>query len=346
MSEMELDEAHAEYTRAGLAVSSRLTYQTGQRAWLLFCDVVVKMPVDEVIVNERLLDNFVCWLAKIRNVSGETISNYLSHVRSFYVDAGMANKWPEIKNLHGLNRTIRGISFVHASKNPKRRRDAITCDIMIRLGKVMTNPAVGRDLDVAMLWAAITLAFACLLRSDEYCRKQLSKEVSTDPPKLGSLKFLFNEDNERKDEIGLSFFIPQSKTDQLMRGHTVYSATLSHVFCPVKMKTYLNLRSELLGQPGVDSWLFIGASGDPLSYEPMRKSLKIFLVAIGEVAENFGTHSLRIGGATFLGRCNVSNEKIKAMGRWNSSCFEVYVRISPEDILRTSFLMLNMATNK
>ena len=50
------------------------------------------------------------------------------------------------------------------------------------------------------------------------------------------------------------------------------------------------------------------------------------MTAIGENANEFGTHSLRIGGATALFAAGASPEVIRTMGRWSSDCYRLYVR--------------------
>ena len=48
--------------------------------------------------------------------------------------------------------------------------------------------------------------------------------------------------------------------------------------------------------------------------------------AIGEEPTHFGTHSLRIGGATALYAAGASETIIRTLGRWSSDCFRLYVR--------------------
>ena len=48
--------------------------------------------------------------------------------------------------------------------------------------------------------------------------------------------------------------------------------------------------------------------------------------AIGENPAEFGTHSLRIGGATALFAAGADPTVIRTLGRWSSDLYKLYVR--------------------
>ena len=50
------------------------------------------------------------------------------------------------------------------------------------------------------------------------------------------------------------------------------------------------------------------------------------MAAIGENSTHFGTHSLRIGGATSLFAAGADPTVIRTMGRWSSDIYRLYVR--------------------
>ena len=47
---------------------------------------------------------------------------------------------------------------------------------------------------------------------------------------------------------------------------------------------------------------------------------------VGEGAEGYSTHSLRIGGATALFAAGATETVIRTMGRWSSDIHRLYVR--------------------
>ena len=58
----------------------------------------------------------------------------------------------------------------------------------------------------------------------------------------------------------------------------------------------------------------------------MLRIVRWLMQSIGETPEHYGTHSLRIGGATALYAAGASETIIRTMGRWSSDVFRVYVR--------------------
>ena len=50
------------------------------------------------------------------------------------------------------------------------------------------------------------------------------------------------------------------------------------------------------------------------------------MAAIGEDPTQFGTHSMRIGGATALFTAGANETVIRTMGRWSSDLHRLYVR--------------------
>jgi hypothetical protein len=68
------------------------------------------------------------------------------------------------------------------------------------------------------------------------------------------------------------------------------------------------------------------ASGQPLRYDTVMATVKELMRAIGEDPSEFGTHSLRIGGATALFAAGASETVIRTMGRWSSDIHRLYVR--------------------
>jgi hypothetical protein len=68
------------------------------------------------------------------------------------------------------------------------------------------------------------------------------------------------------------------------------------------------------------------ATGRPLACDYMRDMIKRLMNAVGEEPSEFGTHSLRIGGATAMFAAGATPTVIRTMGRWSSDCYRLYVR--------------------
>jgi hypothetical protein len=56
--------------------------------------------------------------------------------------------------------------------------------------------------------------------------------------------------------------------------------------------------------------------------------------ATAEEAALFGTHAMRVGGATTLAHAGVPAEDIKRAGRWRSNAYVVYIRANMADFIR------------
>ena len=54
--------------------------------------------------------------------------------------------------------------------------------------------------------------------------------------------------------------------------------------------------------------------------------VKRLMAAIGENPVEFGSHSMRIGGATALFAAGANETVIRTMGRWSSDMHRLYVR--------------------
>jgi hypothetical protein len=70
-----------------------------------------------------------------------------------------------------------------------------------------------------------------------------------------------------------------------------------------------------------------GPHRDPLTYRELLGFIKANLPLLGFPAALFGTHSLRIGGATQMALSGYSAAQIQAAGRWSSDCYLVYIRL-------------------
>ena len=75
----------------------------------------------------------------------------------------------------------------------------------------------------------------------------------------------------------------------------------------------------------------------------MRKRFTAWLTknlkAVGIDDTRYSGHSLRIGEAAELAEMGVQNHLIQALGRWRSSCYQLYKRTSNYEKLAASLMM-------
>ena len=80
--------------------------------------------------------------------------------------------------------------------------------------------------------------------------------------------------------------------------------------------------------------LFRRASGKPYTTDYVREIVRFLMSSVGLPPLLYGGHSLRIGGASAALAANVSEAVIRAMGRWDSDVYELYLRGSMDSARR------------
>ena len=72
--------------------------------------------------------------------------------------------------------------------------------------------------------------------------------------------------------------------------------------------------------------LFRRSSGACFTTDYVREVVRFLMRSVGLPPSLYGGHSLRIGGASAALAANVSEAVIRAMGRWDSDVYELYLR--------------------
>ena len=143
-------------------------------------------------------------------------------------------------------------------------------------------------------------------------------------------------------ETYLKIFIESSKTDKYRDGCWVHLAANNSKTCPVKnLKQYL----LLAGLEHDDHYIFRGISktkngeklrtkNTPLSYTRVRELVLSAFKSIDLPVKNFGTHSLRSGGATLAANSGIADRLFKRHGRWATDASkDLYVQDNIEQLL-------------
>ena len=129
--------------------------------------------------------------------------------------------------------------------------------------------------------------------------------------------------------------LKQSKTDQFHQGIDIYVGRTNNQLCPAAATmAYLAARGA---SPGP---LFIFKDGRLLSRDRFVDQVTQAIGALGLNSQNYAGHSFRIGAATTAAECRVEDSVIKALGRWKSSAFQVYIR-TPRDRLASISQLLS-----
>lgn len=166
------------------------------------------------------------------------------------------------------------------------------------------------DHDHKVVWASMCLGTYGLLRMGEFARL-----ASSSPYPTGS-------DFKRVDKEHYTFHLPESKTDPFRLGVDIHVFANGSRTCPVNAM-------RAIGADGrdPDAPLFQLSDGSPLSSAFLNKWIRYLF---RESNTPFTGFSFRRGGATSLAVAGVPDHMIRALGRWRSWVYQVYVDTPPE----------------
>ncbi|KAL4552751.1 hypothetical protein Ndes2526B_g02663 [Nannochloris sp. 'desiccata'] len=119
----------------------------------------------------------------------------------------------------------------------------------------------------------------------------------------------------------MRIFLPGSKTDQLRHGSSVtIKACPGKAYCPMALMLHLYARARLAGttHPVFMQFESNRQTTRPMTYTYCHKSFQRLFRAIG-LNSDYGTHSLRIGGATLACTSQIPESEWMAHGRWKST---------------------------
>ena len=165
----------------------------------------------------------------------------------------------------------------------------------------------------ANIRAALATAFQGLLRSAEYCGTK------------GKL-MLTREDIVQIDDDKIVIMMHPCKNMHHIGGKTcplVIGAGGQHIDAVAEVHNMLKVDP---GRAATTPLFRDPETNQPIGYDLMLATVKRLMGAVGENPEHFGTHSLRIGGATALFAGGASETVIRTMGRWSSDLHRLYVR--------------------
>jgi hypothetical protein len=211
-----------------------------------------------------------------------------------------------------LERTLRGLKHLRGVSAAKAKLP-ITLPLLRAI--ITQLPSVCTPRNTLVFHAAFALAFACFLRSGE-----LTYTVF-DPSRHLAVQSVVFAANGRYAVVTL----PASKTDPFRQGVQVVAPAVDGVECPVRALLALTHASA----PQFP--LLQLEDSQPFTRTTFLATLKSCLQAAGVDASGFSGHLFRRGAATWAASLGCSEDDIRTMGRWNSSCARRYVDRSAED---------------
>ena len=305
---------------------------TAVKWWFRFClargeDPLEVAPPDAPdaakLADEMRLMKFEMWLVegKQPGVEVDTAAGYGSTVQGFLA-RHFGTKLGAGRPLERLKQMLRGLHRMRGGKPARRTRLALTPDKLAHAFLFLD----ANDPLQANVRAALAVMLQGLLRGGE---------AGVSDKRAGD-------------------WAPHT---HVTRGDVTFDGGVMRIiFAPLKKESTLGAKtaSLLIGVPEAHARPFVDATWEvqnmfavdpvaearwgatPMFRDPASgKALRVgqlnqwvqrLMEAIGETPSDYGSHSLRIGGATALFANGASELDIRLMGRWDSEIYRLYVR--------------------
>ena len=305
--------AHAHiYINNSIAPSTRLTYQAAYTRYINFCHA---HGLQVLPLTSQTTILFMTHLAT-SGLAYRTLKIYLAGIIRMHIEAGYSNT---IRDDCLLQCTLKGIKRIHGEV--ANTRLPITIEVMRILKDSLMKSNNYTKPDKHMLWAAYTLAFFAFLRVSEFTAPSSSR---FDPVNT----LLGSDVNINKD---LEVNIKMSKTDPFRQGCSITVAPSGSEICAVEaFKTYCAFRPLINHLPA-----FQFVDGRFLTRQALGDSIRDLLTSAKVPnVHQYTTHSFRSGAATTAAEVNLPDWLIKALGRWRSDSYQVYIK-TPKTVLRS-----------
>jgi hypothetical protein len=304
----------------GLARGTRASYKTARESFEYFC---ANRGTDAFPVRLLPLIEWVSVRAAgsherfQKQISADTISNYISALRSVHVDRGLPTG---VFQDETLRRTIAGVR----RRQPKTEADQaepITLPVLRRLVEmdVDTSPkSANGKMDELNFNTAAMICYAGFMRSGEITYEARGRANQ----KLFEKTVLLRSDItfcDTDDHIILT--LKESKTDYEHKGIQIVIAASNSSTCPVQA-----LRRLFKEDPQPLNAPLFRFSNQAFSYRNLVAALRDHLDAIGIPDSSiYSGHSFRRGAASTAKMNGMLDTDIQRLGRWNSECFQRYI---------------------
>ena len=311
-----MDSAVQQLFSAGLAKSTKKSYQSGANRYIRFCSLFGVTPYP---TSERSLSYFVGYLFQ-EGLSASTVKGYLSAVRHAQISLGLGD--PKMGDMPQLEYHIKGLRKL--SSGCQQSRLPITIDIL-RYLRSSWEKSHGH-FDGTMLWAACCMCFFGFLRSGEIVVPADSAYDRGVHLSWGDVRV-----DNTADPQYLEVHIKASKTDPFRHGVSIYLGRSQADLCPVSaVLAYMVLRGMTPGP------FFFFTDGRYLTRDRFVSSVRAALRMQGVDDSRYSGHSFRIGAATTAALRGLPDSLIKTLGRWESSAYTVYIRTPRETLCSVS----------
>ena len=266
-------------------------------------------------LNEDVLIYFVSYCHSRLKLKWTTIKLYLAGIRFNYLQAGYQNPFSAVDRLQCI---IRGIK--RSQQTTSKPRLPIDIKILSNICHLLQggvfSPFIDKTLECMCL-----LAFYGFLRCSEFTVQSINSFHSC----LRICDISFSNDNTM-----FTLTLLSSKTDPFRKGVQISYFKKSKL-CPVTcMLSYIRNHRRL--PLNSTAPLFLDSLNQPFSRQQFIYYLREILGRLGYKENDYCGHSIHIGAASTAAAVGIEDHLIKVLGRWNSSCYERYIRVSKDAI--------------
>lgn len=291
------------------AMGTRETYGSGLLVYHVFCDTRGVAEEQRCPAPPVLLLAFISACAGL--YSGATLDNYFYAVRAWHLIHGA----PWLINTAESSLALTGAARLAPPSSKRPKRVPFTVDLIAKI-----HSALDMSLPLhAAVFACLTTAFFTIARTGEFTVPSLTafRASPSSYVTVGDIRY----DEDRNGFKVVVFALPRTKVSPI--GEDVYWAAQSGIVDPQAA-----LRHHLaLNQPPPSAAVFSWRHSTGL--RPLTKSA--FLACLQTAGDQLGTgmlkgHGIRIGGTLEYLLRGVPFDNVKAMGRWSSNAFLLYLR--------------------
>ena len=328
-----LDALAAEAVMSKLSEGTRAGYEIGWKQWCLWRKIgghgayLVGETKEEKKLDEDEILRFITYLAKVMKRTEGTIKQRIFAIKMGHLVAGHDDP-----TLHRSRMWAALNGFKRWQPDTKRKYPVLPSMLRWMKGHLANSESYTRE-NATIIWAAIMVGFFFLLRASEFlvCSarswsgKRVLKGVNVEGRKGNSPCPNISEAEE------VVIYLTGSKTDQFNQGAVRNQYRSGNELCVVEaLAAYQRMRPERFIGAEEKEPLFRFSDGATIQRTDLQGLIQVAALADGQATQNYGSHSLRIGGATALYQCTNDLETVKRYGRWNSTAFHGYLWESHE----------------
>lgn len=339
--------------QSSVSPSTLRTYNIGWESWCNFAKLfqfdpfLRHFPPQELIVSSHVSTavTFIAHCFFVRRLAPATITTYLAGVGFYFRLAGLDTSF---LNSASVDMAKSGASLLARRETTTGQSSTLPCSLDMILAYQRSVP-VGYERYQAIV-TGLLLGFSMLLRVSEY----VALPNSNHHFRSQDVVFSYIDGSTRASHSVLAddwpqitkvtFLVRSAKNDIHGHGNKMIFARRSldskNAVCLCKVAFDWAVRAQLLQGDAFLSyrqqWL--------VTYSDINHAVKSAATLAGLPQARFSSHSLRYGGASALAAAGMSHHGIQLYGRWHSTAFLQYLKMSEAVFNRTLDVILTSSS--